>query len=132
MAWRKPSDIEAWNLSMKLEAEFSAVLARSPACEDRRFCDDARDAAASPARNIAEGFGRYGDTEFARFADIAYGSLLETQTNLHIAQSRGYVSETEAQSLLALCEETKATTLGLLRTLKRRIAARKTRTRSTK
>ena len=51
-----------------------AFLARPPACRDFKFCDDARDAAASPARNIAEGFGRRGNKQFANFVTIAHGS----------------------------------------------------------
>ena len=125
MGWRKASDIRAWELSMELEEQFTAVLAREPASRDRRFCDDARDAAASTARNIAEGFGRYGDVGFARFVNIAYASHLETQTNLQIALSRSFVSQTEFDRLWVISEEAKATTLGLLTTLKQRIAARK-------
>src|SRR6476469_3460353 len=103
MGWRTVRDIEAWNHSMKLQSEFFAVLDRSPANTDRRFCDDVRDAVASAARNLAEGFGRYGDAEFAKFVNIAIGSLTETYTNLVIATDRRYVSAEESQRLLALC-----------------------------
>jgi four helix bundle protein len=129
MGWRDVTEIRAWELSMELQRGFDAVLAREPASPDRRFCEDARDAVSSPARNIAEGFGRYGDPEFARFVSIAYGSILETRTNLQIALSRSFMSQTEFDRLWRLSNETKATTLGLLRELKRRIAARRKRER---
>ena len=122
MAWRKVTDIEAWNLSMKLAKEFDAILDRPPACNDRKFCEEAREAADSVPRNIAEGFGRYGDREFARFVEIGYGSLLETYTNLVRAGNRRFMSGPETERLMPLYEETKATTLGLLKSLKRRIA----------
>ena len=112
---------------MELQREFDAVLAREPASRDRRFCEDAGDAASSPARNIAEGFGRYGDPEFARFVTIAYGSILETRTNLQVALSRSFMSQAEFDRLWRVSNEAKATTAGLLRELKRRIAARKSR-----
>jgi four helix bundle protein len=110
---------------MELEREFDAILARPPACENRKFCEDARDAAASPPRNIAEGFGRFGDSEFAHFVNIARGSQLETQTNLMVARNRRYMTQEEFQRLWALSEEMIKTTLGLLRELRRRPRKRK-------
>lgn len=105
---------------MKLRQEFGAILERSPACLDRRFCDDARDAAGSAPRNIAEGFGRYGNREFANFVSIARASLLETQTNLMIAKDRRFMTPLEFEQLWALSEEAVATTTGLLKSLRRR------------
>ena len=118
MGWRRFTEIQAWQLSMQLRKKFDEILARSPACKDRRFCDDARDAAGSAPRNIAEGFGRSSRREFARFVDIARSSLLETQTNLLIAKDRRYMSEAEFDALWAVSEEAVATTTGLLKRLK--------------
>ena len=111
---------EAWRLSVKLHHEFSAILDRPPASLDRRFCEDARSALASPARNIAEGFGRYGHREFARFVNIARASQLETQTNLVLALDRGFVTREEFERLSAISEEAVAATTGLLRHLRGR------------
>ncbi len=105
---------------MELEREFSAILARSPACANRRFCDDALNAAASAPRNIAEGFGRYGDREFANFVDIARGSQLETQTNLLVAKNRRSMTDEEFKRLWEISEEMVKTTWGLLKELRRR------------
>src|SRR5262245_15753588 len=132
MGWNKVTDIEAWNLSMKLSKEFGAILDRPPASKDRRFCEDALDAVGSPARNIAEGFGRYNDREFARYADIAYGSHLETQTNLQAARDRQFLSAAEFNRLMELSNEAKATTLGLIKMLKRRIAEAEAQARAAK
>jgi four helix bundle protein len=120
MGWKDFREIRAWQLSMEVEREFSAILARPPACLNRKFCEDALDAAASPARNIAEGFGRYGDREFANFVNIARGSQLETQTNLLVSKSRRYMTEDEFNRLWPLSEEMVKTTLGLLRELRSR------------
>ena len=117
LGWRRFTEIMAWQLSRRLRERFDELLARSPACTDRRFCDDARDAAASPPRNIAEGFGRHGRREFARYVTIARASLLETQTNLIIAKQRHYMSEAEFNTLWPLAEEAVATTTGLLKSL---------------
>ncbi len=120
MGWRRFTEIEAWQLSMKLRRQFDAVLDRPIASSDRRFCEDARDASSSVPRNIAEGFGRFGHREFARFVDIARASLLETQTNLIIAKDRRFMSETEFEQLWKLSEEAAAMTTGLLKSLRRR------------
>jgi len=122
MSWRKPSDIEAWNLSMRLAAEFAAILDRLPASGDRKFCEDARDAAGSVPRNIAEGFGRFTNKDFGHFVEYAYASLLETHTNLLIAHNRRFTTAEQHDSLIALYEQTKAMTVGLLKMLKRRAA----------
>src|SRR5687768_8138593 len=118
MGWRRFTDIQAWQLSMKLQQEFDAILARQPACKDRRFCEDAGEALSSAPRNIAEGFGRYGHKDFAKFVNIARASQLETQTNLLIAQNRKYLTTEEFQKLWTLSEETVATTTGLLKYLR--------------
>jgi four helix bundle protein len=108
---------------MRLRSEFDAILERNPASRDLTFCTDARDAAGSAPRNIAEGFGRFGHRECARFVSIALGSQHETQTNLMIARDRGYMSDTEFDQLGALSEETIATTVGLMKVLKKALAA---------
>jgi four helix bundle protein len=124
MGWRRFTEIEAWRLSIKLHLEFSAILDRPPASLDRRFCEDARDALASPARNIAEGFGRYGHREFANFVNIARASQLETQTNLILARDRNFLSPEEFNRIWAISEEAVAATTGLLKYLRRRNRAR--------
>jgi four helix bundle protein len=120
MGWRHFTEIEAWQLSMRLDTAFDAVLSRPPACLDRDFCVDARDALASAPRNIAEGFGRYNTRDFANFVRMAKASLFETQTNLHLARNRGYLTTGEFEPLWALSEQAVRTTTGLLKSLLRR------------
>jgi four helix bundle protein len=118
MGWKRFTDIEAWQLSMELHKEVVAVLARRPASHDRDFCTEVRSALASAPRNIAEGFGRYGHKEFANFVSIARASLLETQTNLHLALDREFLSAEEFERLWRLSEQTLAATTGLLKYLR--------------
>jgi four helix bundle protein len=51
--------------------------------------------------NIAEGFERDGDKEFANFLSLAKGSLGELRSQLYIAFDRGYIGRTEFDSLYA-------------------------------
>jgi four helix bundle protein len=39
--------------------------------------------------NIAEGFGRHSDKEFANFLNMAHGSTSETQSHLYVALDLG-------------------------------------------
>ena len=51
-----------------------------------------RRSAASVPTNIAEGCGRYGEKELARFMSIATGSASETEYHLLLAYDLGYIS----------------------------------------
>lgn len=119
MGWRALTDIRAYVLSVELRRQFGEVLARSAVAGHRKFCEGAHEAVASPARNIAEGFGRYGRREFARFATIALASHRETQTYLEEAHERRFLTDEEFADLWALSEEATATTVGLVKSLKR-------------
>ena len=71
---------------------------------DLKFYDQLRDSAASAPRNIAEGFGRRSHPDFARFLDVARGSLGECQNHLLDAMDRGYLTEVDFASLNTLSE----------------------------
>src|SRR5207247_2833561 len=75
-------DLVAWQLCHTLKCEVFDFTATGPASRDFRYRDQIRDASASPARNIAEGFNRYRPAEFARFLEYALGSLGETRDAL--------------------------------------------------
>lgn len=50
-------------------------------------------AAVSTMANIAEGFARRSDSDFARYLGIALGSNTELQSHLFVAQDLNYVSK---------------------------------------
>ncbi len=76
-----------------------------------------RRAAVSVPSNIAEGKGQRSDKEFAQFLFHARGSLLELQTQLMIAEELQYLSEAEAQRLLAVAEGVGRALSGLINSL---------------
>ena len=57
--------------------------------------------------NIAEGCGREGDAEFARFLSIAAGSASETEYQLLLARDPGYLPERQHHSLDSQVNEVK-------------------------
>jgi four helix bundle protein len=119
MGARAYQELEAWQLADDLRREVIAMSAKAPACEDFRFCNNLRDAAASTCRNIAEGFARRRPRQFAHFMVIALGSLAETSDQLLEAGHRGYLSDAELERLKRLAERVRQTSEGLLRYLQR-------------
>ncbi len=55
--------------------------------------------------NIAEGFARKGDRDFARFLDISKGSSIEVQSILYVALDAGYIKKEEFERLYRMADE---------------------------
>ena len=121
MVARAYTELEAWQLADDLRREVIALTARTPVCDDFRFCNNLRDATASICRNIAEGFARRRPRQFAQFVVIALGSLAETSDQLLEAHQRGFLSAAEHARLKRLAERVRQTSEGLLRYLERTV-----------
>jgi four helix bundle protein len=80
-----------------------------------------RRAAVSVASNIAEGCGRHGDRELARFLRIARGSVHEVECQLMLAGELGYLK----QETCAELERSTAELSKMLNALIRSFPARK-------
>src|SRR5262249_40036820 len=74
---RRYEDLDVWKLADDLRREFLALTDTGPVSRDFRFRDQIRDAASSAARNIAEGFGRFRPSDFARFMEFSIASTME-------------------------------------------------------
>ena len=75
-----------------------ALVRKYPAFEQYALSDQTRRAVVSVPSNIAEGLGRMAVRERLHFLEIAYASLNETNCQLDIAQSLGYISSEELQT----------------------------------
>lgn len=64
-----------------------------------------RRAAVSVSSNIAEGSSRSSSADFARFVEIAYGSLMEVVSQSRIAQRQRMMSDQHHQDLYDSAEE---------------------------
>ena len=60
--------------------------------KDYGFCSQIQRAGVSVMNNIAEGFERNSDADFARFLDMAKGSAGEVRSMYYSAEDLGYVS----------------------------------------
>ena len=81
-----------------------------------------RRAVVSVPSNIAEGQGRDSTKEFLHHLSIAYGSLMETETQGLIAEMQNYVSAEETVLLLEKSAEVGRLINGLANSLKRKLA----------
>ena len=106
MEVRRFEDLIVWQLADALRTGVVAFTADGSASRDFKYCDQIRDAAASACRNIAEGFGRFRPTEFARYLEIAAGSLQEVKDALHDGHRRKYVDDSEHERLVRLALRT--------------------------
>lgn len=97
--------LDVWQEAISLSNRIYAVTKTFPSDELYGLRSQIRRAAVSIAANIAEGSGRVTDRDFSRFIEIAFGSLMETVSHLHIAQRQQFISQPEYESLYAECEK---------------------------
>ena len=87
----KFEDIESWELARKLTCEIYKETSKGGFVRDFGLKDQIRRASVSILSNIAEGFERGNDKEFAYFLSLAKGSSGEVRAQLYVALDQGYV-----------------------------------------
>ena len=81
-----------WQKAKSLVKVVYALTRQFPADERFALTDQLRRAVVSIPSNIAEGYGRASNADYAHFLAIARGSLYEVLTQLEIAEDLGYIS----------------------------------------
>jgi len=110
---RRFEDLKAWKKARELVREVYGLCAEGALKRDFGLRDQLCRAAVSSMSNIAEGFGRKSDKDFAHFLDMARGSAVEVQSLLYVALDVLYIGEEEFQRLNRLADETAALIGGL-------------------
>ena len=82
----------AWRRSYELVLAVYDATDSFPKNELYGLTSQTRRAGFSVVANIAEGSAKRGGREFARYLDIALGSLTEIEVALRLARDRGYVT----------------------------------------
>jgi four helix bundle protein len=87
--------------------------------EDERFglTNQMRRAAVSISSNIAEGSSRSSRPDFARFIEIATGSVFEVVSQATISKRQGFLSEEAYSQVYAAAEKQSRMLSGLRRSL---------------
>jgi|ERR1051326_1351994 four helix bundle protein len=89
--------------------DFADLVYKVTRCfpNDERFglTNQMRRAAVSISSNITEGTSRFSKTDFARFLEIASGSLFEVVSQSFVAKREGWLNEEEFQTVYQAAEE---------------------------
>jgi four helix bundle protein len=93
--WKDIRDIAAWRYARDVKIRVDVFLERPNVRRKYRLSDQLSDAARSGPSNIAEGFGKFGNKEFARYARIAKGSQVEVLNHLIDLRDQRLISEDE-------------------------------------
>jgi len=111
-------DLICWQKAKSLVSLIYRLTREGPFSKDYPLRDQIRRAAISSMTNIAEGFSRFHKKDFIRFLDISQSSTEEVKSLLYIALDQEYLTKEIFKELKILIDDTKKTTLGLLRHVK--------------
>ena len=92
-------DLEIWKDARELSMYVFELTSKEPFNKDFRFRDQIRASSGSIMDNIAEGFERGGNKEFAQFLYISKGSCGETRSQGYRAFDFKYITEIELDKL---------------------------------
>jgi len=90
---------DVWKKSHNLTLAIYKASSPFPQSELYGLTSQIRRASASIPANIAEGCGRSGDAELARFFQIAMGSASELEYHILLAKDLGFMDESTFENL---------------------------------
>jgi four helix bundle protein len=109
--------LDVWQEAINLGDSVYSVTRTFP--DDERFglTNQMRRAAVSISSNLAEGSSRSSRPDFARFVEIAAGSLYELVSQSVISKRQGFLSDSDYQLLYGAAEKQSKMLSGLRRSL---------------
>jgi four helix bundle protein len=116
--FKRIEDIQAWQKARQVTRIIYELTGNGMFAKDYGLRNQIQRASVSIMANIAEGFGRRSDKEFANFLNMAHGSVSETQSHLYVALDLSYVDETSFTKLYELLDEVSKMTLALAQHLR--------------
>lgn len=112
--------LTAWQKAVEYADHIYKATRNFPPEERFGLAGQLRRAAVSVSSNIAEGSSRSSRTDFARFVEIAYGSLLESISELKIAKMQAFLNDSMFGATYRKAEELAKMLSAFRRTLKKR------------
>ena len=110
--------LQVWKRSHDLTLRIYELTSEFPRYEIYGLTSQIRRASASVPTNIAEGCGRDGSTEFARFLQIASGSTSETEYLTLLAHDLKYFNDDQYVELMDTIVSLKKMLTALLRNVR--------------
>jgi four helix bundle protein len=110
--------LHVWQKAHQLTLAVYRVTASFPRAELYGLTMQLRRSSASIGANLAEGCGRDGDAEFARFCSISMGSASELDYHLLLASDLKLIDASDYTELAQQTSEVKRMLTGLLQKLR--------------
>jgi four helix bundle protein len=121
MEIRSYRDLIVWQKSMQLVTEIYLLAKNFPKEEIYGLTSQIKRAVISVPSNIAEGQGRDSTREFIHHLSIAYGSLMEVETQLQIAVNLNFVEQMKINEIYTRTSEIGRLINGLSRSLQNKL-----------
>jgi four helix bundle protein len=115
--FRRFEDIQAWQKARQVTKIVYNLTKNGEFSRDFGLRDQIRRASVSIMANIAEGFARRSDKDFAYFLNISRSSVAEVQSHLYVAVDQEYMEQSEFDELYANLEEASKMIFGLAKHL---------------
>jgi four helix bundle protein len=111
-------NLKVWKKAHNLTLEMYDLVKKVPKEELYGLISQIRRAGYSIPTNIAEGCGRRGDKEFARFLNISMGSACELEYLILLTYDLNYISRLDFNSVTSLIIEVKQMLSSLIKKLR--------------
>jgi four helix bundle protein len=111
-------ELKVWRKAHELTLKVYQVTRSFPRDEQFGLTSQIRRSCSSIAANLAEGCGRNGDAEFARYCSIAMGSASETEYHLLLALDLKMITPVDYEDLSGRATELKRMLTGLTQKLR--------------
>ena len=109
--------LDVWQKAIDFADLVYATTREFPSEERFGLTNQMRRAAVSISSNIAEGCSRVSKNDFARFVEIATGSVFEVVSQAFISRGQRFIDESKFKALYAAAEEQSKMLSGLRRSL---------------
>jgi four helix bundle protein len=119
MGIKSYQDLEVWQKAMDLVVLCYKMSDRFPRNEVYGIANQLQRAAVSIPANIAEGRERQHSKEFLQYLSIAYASLAELETHIHIVRRLDYINENQFSEMLEKTSEIGKMLNGLRKSVKK-------------
>src|SRR5205085_10364958 len=116
--FKRFEDIQAWQKARQVTKKVYEITPAGRFARDFGLSSQIQRASVSVMANIAEGFGRHSDKEFANFLNMAHGSVSEVQSHVYVALDLNYIDQTSFTKLYDLLDEISRMTLALAQHLR--------------
>ena len=115
---RNFEELEVWQKAHPLTLKLYRATKNFPRSEMFGLTSQIRRAAGSIGANLAEGCGRWGEAELARYVQIAMGSASELQNHLRLAKDLGFLNRSDYDATLKQLTSLRQMLTALLQTLR--------------